>query len=179
MSEASEIDRAVEEVKRKRRLVRIAHSRVLENIARYDPDLAEELASSPEDLETLIAEEIVTWRRVKNAALRKMKLEQLMAAFDFWKDIMKLCLGFIAEFNAVFFATFLQNYAQIANAVRARLPEDWMSKYVDKMFKYVDKTFERIERLNEMLGGERDEQGEEKVESRGDKKRKATASAGG
>lgn len=154
---------------------------VLKNLAQYDPELAEDLAMSEEPLEQVIAQELAMWKIIKNERLKNMDLETLLSAFDFFREMMKLCIGMMASINQMYFTQFLQQYEYTANAVaeaigtheRMPTPKEIIAL---KVADNIDRLFESIENMQKnLIGGvgnvrreeEKEESATRKTNSRG------------
>lgn len=135
--------------------VKVRRAVFLKNLAQYDPDLAQELAISEEPVEAIIAQELSAWRLVKNERLKQMDMETLMAAWDFFKDMMKLALQMYTTANQMFFNQFLQQYEYTALAVQEKLKNqnqpDPKALLTLKTMEIIDSVTEQIKKMQESL----------------------------
>jgi hypothetical protein len=146
--------------------------RILELVAQYDPQLAEELATEKEEnIDALIVKEIAEYRLIKKQKASEMTLEDLLTAWGILRDIQELIIQDLARMHALYFATFLGEYEHTAGAVLSALGENPKLLLAKKACEVMDKVMERMDKLSEhMMGGGREVR--IKIERRKEKKEK-------
>jgi hypothetical protein len=144
--------------------------RILELVAQYDPQLAEELATEKEEnIDALIVKEISEWRLVKKQKASEMSLEDLLTAWGILRDIQELIIQDLARMHALYFVTFLGEYEHTAGAVLSALGENPKLLLAKKACEVMDKIMEGMGKLNEQfMGGSREVK--IKIERRREKK---------
>ena len=125
----------------------ISEYKVIKNLAKYDPELAKELAVSDEPIEERIASEVMFARMVKYQKLKELDLETLLVTFDFWNEMMKRAIQYISSTNMFFMMNFMEQYSYIAQAVQERIK----SETPDAKTVLVMKGLELMDQLKEQM----------------------------
>ena len=130
----------------------VSEVKILRHLAKYDPELAEELASSEEPLEEKIATELMFVRMIKQEKIKQLDLETLLATFDLWNEMMKRAIQYISSCNAFFMTNFIEQYAFIAKTVEERIktenpPPDPRAMLVFKGLELLDEMKEHTKKL--------------------------------
>jgi hypothetical protein len=129
--------------------LKVSEVKILKHLAKYDPELAEELATSNEPIEEKIASEIMFARMVKYQKVRELDLETLLVTFDFWNEMMKRAIQYITACNTFFMMNFMEQYSYIAQAVQERIK----SETPDPRAVLVMKGLELMDELKEQMKG--------------------------
>jgi len=79
---------------------------LLAEIAKYDPELAEEIAEGSEPAEERIARELVFARAIKDQRIRDLDFETFLSVGEMWMKLFEWVLSYMARLNSIF----LQNY---------------------------------------------------------------------
>lgn len=169
---------------------RIRQAAFLKNLAQYDPELAQELATADEPVEAIIARELTEWRIVKEQKYKEMDLETLLAAWSFFRELLKMALELYATANTMFFQQFLSSYEYTAAAVQEKMQRSTPNireLIALKVLENVDRMFEKMENLpvmvaSSMTGGKikvegGDSSGREEKQKKGGRRKKVSAKA--
>jgi len=137
---------------KRERIEKVSEIRILKHLAKYDPELAEELATSGEPVEERIAQELMFARMIKYQKIRELDLETLMVTFDFWNEMMKRAIQYISSTNAMFMMNFLEQYTYIAQAVQEKLRSetpDARTLLAMKGLELMDELKDNIKKMNQ------------------------------
>ena len=104
--------------------LKVSEMKILKTLAKYDPELAKELATSDTPIEERIASEIMFARMIKYEKVRELDLETLLVTFDFWNEMMKRAIQYITATNTMFMMNFMEQYSYIAQAVQERIKSE-------------------------------------------------------